>query len=105
MSIDLLLYEGYEALGHLEVATMLLHWWAICSLEPLAVGHRVVVVEVRLHFVLHVVLLKLLRRDGDSIDVPGFLEFFLNYSGKFVRLLVCCLFRYCAVNNGAWVFL
>ena len=62
VSIDLLLYEGYEALGHLEVATMLLHWWAICSLEPLAVGHRVVVVEGRLH----VVLLELLRRDGDS---------------------------------------
>ena len=62
MSIDLLLYEGYEALGHLEVATMLLHWWAICSLKPLAVGHRVVVVEGRLH----VVLLELLRRDGDS---------------------------------------
>ena len=41
---------------------MLLHWWAICSLKPLAVGHRVVVVEGRLH----VVLLKLLRRDGDS---------------------------------------
>ena len=66
VSIDLLLYEGYEALGHLEVATMLLHWWAICSLEPLAVGHRVVVVEVRLHVVLHVVLLKLLRREGES---------------------------------------
>ena len=62
VSIDLLLYEGYEALGHLEVATMLLHWWAICSLKPLAVGHRVVVVEGRLH----VVLLELLRRDGDS---------------------------------------
>ena len=44
----------------------LLHWWAICSLEPLAVGHRVVVVEVRLHVVLHVVLLKLLRREGES---------------------------------------
>ena len=62
VSIDLLLYEGYEALGHLEVATMLLHWWAICSLKPLAGGHRVVVIESRLH----VVLLKLLRREGES---------------------------------------
>ncbi len=40
----------------------MLHWWAIGSLNPLAVGHRVVVVESRPH----VVLLKLLRREGES---------------------------------------
>ena len=32
-------------------------------------------------------------------------EFFLDYSREFVRPLVCCLFRHCAVNNGARVFL
>ena len=40
----------------------MLHWWAIGSLDPLAVGHHVVVVEGRLH----VVLLELLRREGES---------------------------------------
>ncbi len=40
----------------------MLHWWAIGSLDPLAVGHRVVVVESRLH----VVLLEVLRREGES---------------------------------------
>ena len=39
-----------------------MHWWAIGSLDPLAVGHHVVVVEGRLH----VVLLELLRREGES---------------------------------------